>query len=137
MILRVGSSNMNNRSMRLDTECDVAIDTEFAGNNGLNAKIAAIRDDLIAEHLGSKAKTVRDRLAETGSLIATIEELRFKGKARGRRRNLRLYETPHLSEIEEWLADNEVLDPEGPDEMFEALSKRGLFRRMKAGLKRG
>ncbi len=27
------------------------------------------------------------------------------------------------------LADNEVLDPEGPDEMFEPLTRRGLFRR--------
>jgi phosphatidylserine/phosphatidylglycerophosphate/cardiolipin synthase-like enzyme len=136
-ILRVGSSNMNNRSMRLDTECDVAIDTAFAGNDGLNAKIAAIRDDLIAEHLGTHAKTVRDRLTDSGSLIATIEGLRFKGKARGKRRNLRPYETPHLSEVEEWLADNEVLDPEGPEEMFEALSKRGLFRRMGLWRKRG
>jgi len=33
-----------------------------------------------------------------------------------------------LSDAEEWLADNEVLDPEGPDEMFESLTKRGLFR---------
>ncbi|WP_246524824.1 phospholipase D-like domain-containing protein [Sphingobium phenoxybenzoativorans] len=136
-ILRVGSSNMNNRSMRLDTECDVAIDTALPANKGFDAQIATIRNDLIAEHLGCKAETVKNRLAETGSLIATIEGLRFKGKARGKRRNLRPYETPNLSEIEAWLADNEVLDPEGPDEMFEALSKRGLFRRMKAGLKRG
>ena len=33
--------------------------------------------------------------------------------------------------MQEWLADNEVLDPEGPEEMFEPISERGLFRRMK------
>ncbi|RZM28688.1 MAG: phospholipase, partial [Sphingomonas sp.] len=42
---------------------------------------------------------------------------------------LRPFDEPDLSAIEEWLADNEVLDPEGPEEMFEVLSKRGLFRR--------
>ncbi len=41
------------------------------------------------------------------------------------------YQVPDLTSVEEWLADNEVLDPEGPDEMFEALSKRGLFRRFR------
>ena len=29
------------------------------------------------------------------------------------------------------LADHEVLDPEGPEEMFESLTKRSLFRRMR------
>ncbi|GAA3271071.1 hypothetical protein GCM10020258_45620 [Sphingomonas yabuuchiae] len=50
----------------------------------------------------------------------------------GRGRSLRPYEVPDLSSVEEWLADNEVLDPEGPDEMFEAFSQRkGLFRRLR------
>jgi hypothetical protein len=35
---------------------------------------------------------------------------------------------PDLDGVEEWLADNEVLDPEGPGEMFEATTHRGLFR---------
>jgi hypothetical protein len=35
---------------------------------------------------------------------------------------------PDLDGIEKWLADNEVLDPEGPGEMFEATTHRGLFR---------
>ncbi|RYI92611.1 MAG: phospholipase, partial [Acetobacteraceae bacterium] len=49
-------------------------------------------------------------------------------------RSLRPYETPDLTAVEAWLADNEVLDPEGPGEMFESLAKRGLFRRF--GLRR-
>jgi phosphatidylserine/phosphatidylglycerophosphate/cardiolipin synthase-like enzyme len=124
-MLRVGSSNLNNRSLRLDTECDIVIDTEQPGNGDEAATIAAIRNDLIAEHLGLKLETVAARLAETGSLIATIEGLRGDG------RTLRDYETPDLADIEKWLADNEVLDPEGPDEMFEALSGRSLFKRLR------
>lgn len=124
-ILRVGSSNINNRSLRLDTECDVTIDTSIGGNSMCGHAITLIWQDLLAEHLGVDRDTVKNRSAATGSLIETIEALRGVGKT------LRPYEVPELSSVEEWLADNEVLDPEGPEEMFEGLSKRGLFRRMR------
>ena len=63
-------------------------------------------------------------LRETGSLIAVTERLRREvGRA------LDPYRMPDLSEAEAWLADSEILDPEGPDEMFEPLARRGLFRR--------
>ncbi|HXH16658.1 MAG TPA: phospholipase D-like domain-containing protein [Sphingomonas sp.] len=119
-VFRLGSSNMNNRSLRLDTECDLAI---RATDDATSQCITAIRDGLIAEHLGVDRQTVSDRVAETGSLIETIESLRGPGKT------LRRYEVPDLSSVEAWLADNEVLDPEEPGEMFELLDKRGLFRR--------
>lgn len=119
-VLRVGSSNFNNRSLRLDTECDVTIDATRGADP---ACITTIRDGLIAEHLDVSVDMVRARIEETGSLIATIEALRGPG------RSLILYEVPDLGDVEKWLADNEVLDPEGPDEMFEGFAKRGLFRR--------
>jgi phosphatidylserine/phosphatidylglycerophosphate/cardiolipin synthase-like enzyme len=124
-ILRVGSSNMNNRSMRLDTECDVTIDTRLAANAGQGETIVAMRDGLIAEHLDLPVERVAAVLAQRG-LVAGMEELRDKPG-----RTLRPYVTPDLTEVQAWLADNEVLDPEGPEEMFEALDKRGLFRRMR------
>ena len=43
-------------------------------------------------------------------------------------RSLRHYEMADLGTTAEWLADNELLDPEGAKEMFEPLSKRQLFR---------
>ena len=150
--LRVGSSNLNNRSMRLDTECDVVVSASAVApvaGGGASARgadaasaaasvasaaadadpsarvrqaIAGIRDDLLAEHLGVTAAEVATRIADTGSLIAAIEALRGPG------RSLVPYVLPELSETEQWLADNEILDPEGPDMVFESLSKRGLFR---------
>lgn len=120
-ILRIGSANVNNRSMRLDTECDVVFDTAL-GKKRYSDRIAGVRNDLLAEHLGSTEHEIAETLAETNSLIDTIERLR------GERQTLRPYSIPDLSDAEEWLADNEVLDPEGPDEMFEPLSKRGLWR---------
>jgi phosphatidylserine/phosphatidylglycerophosphate/cardiolipin synthase-like enzyme len=118
--VRIGSANLNNRSLRLDTECDVILETD--ANPDIGPAITAIRDDLIAEHLGVPAERVTALIAETGSLIDTIERLRGAG------RSLIPYEIPDLGEVEKWLADNEVLDPEGPDEMFEPLTTRGLFR---------
>ncbi|BAK65529.1 phospholipase D [Sphingobium sp. SYK-6] len=120
--LRIGSSNFNNRSLRLDTECDVVLSADEPGNEGVSATIAAIRDDLIAEHLDVDAGDVAARLKAEGSLIRAIEALRHEG------RTLVDYEIPELSATEEWLADNEILDPEGPDAMFEALSQRSLFK---------
>lgn len=117
-VIRIGSSNFNNRSLRLDTECDVTIEHE-------GERIVAIRDDLIAEHLDVAPERVTAAIAEHG-LIGAIEALRGEG------RTLRPYETPDLNGVEKWLADNEILDPEGPEEMFEAPSKRvGLVTRLK------
>jgi phosphatidylserine/phosphatidylglycerophosphate/cardiolipin synthase-like enzyme len=122
-VLRVGSSNMNNRSLRLDTECDVVVDAAL--NPGVEPSIRTVRDGLLGEHLGRSPEEVARRIGETGSLIAAIEAMRGPG------RSLVPYETPDLSSVEAWLADNEVLDPEGPAEMFEPLARRGLFRRLR------
>ncbi|HEU4960332.1 MAG TPA: phospholipase D-like domain-containing protein [Sphingomonas sp.] len=129
-ILRVGSSNFNNRSMRLDTECDVTIDATRPGNAPAADRIAAIAHELMAEHLGVEPEVVARRMAETGSLIATIEGLRGSG------RSLCPYRTPELDGLQEWLADNEILDPEGPEEMFAPLAKRDLLKRLRGRLRR-
>jgi len=118
-LLHIGSANLNNRSMGLDTECDVAID---AGDAGAGAA-RNVRDGLIAEHLGLPIGSVSKEIDARGSIIAAIEALRGDG------RSLRPYEIPDLSGVEKWLVDNEVLDPDGPSEMLEAM-KRGLFGRL-------
>lgn len=121
--LRIGSANMNNRSLGLDSECDVLIE---AGDEAETARVRAIRDGLIAEHLGVEADKVTAEIEARGSLIAAIEALRGEGKT------LRPYEVPELTEVEKWLADNKVLDPESPSEMFEATAKRrGLIGRLR------
>ena len=123
-VLRVGSSNWNNRSLRLDTECDVTIDADLAGDGAAAARIRSLREGLMAEHLGVAPEEVGRVFGETGSPIETIERLR------GRGRTLRPYEAPDLSKLEEKIADNELLDPEGPDAMFEPIARRGLFARL-------
>lgn len=124
-VLHIGSANLNNRSMRLDSECDVTIDAGRDGNETAPHVIASIRDQLIAEHLGVEPATVTLKVASSQSMIAAIESMRGSG------RSLRPYEVPDLSDVEKWLADNEVLDPEGPAEMFEPLSQRDLLQKLR------
>ena len=128
--LRVGSSNFNNRSMRLDTECDVIVSAQDAQDTEARQTITRLRDDLLAEHLDVEPAQVSQALTQSGSLIAAIESLRRNG------RTLTPYVLPELGETEKWLADNEILDPEGPDQMFESLTKRGLFKHWRTIWKR-
>lgn len=120
--LRVGSSNLNNRSMRLDSEADVMISADLTAGAALPAALENLRTALMAEHLGVAPERVAETFAQTGSLIATIEALR------GRGRSLVPYEIPELSDLGSWLAENEILDPNGPDEIFESPGRRGLFK---------
>jgi phosphatidylserine/phosphatidylglycerophosphate/cardiolipin synthase-like enzyme len=71
--LRIGSSNLNNRSIGLDTECDLAVE---AINDEMRRTIIDIRNRLLAEHLGTQPDILSKVVAEEGgSLIAAIERL--------------------------------------------------------------
>lgn len=123
-VLRVGSSNMNNRSMGLDSECDLAVDVGYPGNAAAGPAIETIRVGLMAEHLGIEAAQVRRAQSETGSLIRTIERLRGSG------RTLRLFSPPHPNAFERKIARTEALDPESAQKTFEPIAQRRLLRRL-------
>ncbi len=71
--LRVGSSNISNRSMGLDTECDAVI--EAGGEARTREAIRGMRDRLIAEHLGVAPDRFTAAVQRTGSLAAAIAAL--------------------------------------------------------------
>jgi phosphatidylserine/phosphatidylglycerophosphate/cardiolipin synthase-like enzyme len=71
-ILRVGSANLNNRSMGLDTECDLVIE---ARDEETRRGICAIRERLMAEHLGTTAAVVRETAIAARSLLIGIDQL--------------------------------------------------------------
>jgi phosphatidylserine/phosphatidylglycerophosphate/cardiolipin synthase-like enzyme/uncharacterized membrane protein YdjX (TVP38/TMEM64 family) len=60
VLLRVGSANLNNRSMGFDTELDLAIEAETAAHR---TAIAVVRNRLIAEHWGAPPDAVARVLA--------------------------------------------------------------------------
>ncbi|MDZ7750526.1 MAG: VTT domain-containing protein [Gammaproteobacteria bacterium] len=104
-LARVGSANLSNRSMGLDTECDIAVeattDTERDG-------VAGLRNRLLAEHLGSDAATVARRIASADSLVAGIEALR------GGPRTLEYLEAAVPDLADELLPEHDIVDPEAP-----------------------
>ncbi len=123
-ILRIGSANMNNRSLGLDSECDVFLDTAREANAHVGDQITTIRHSLLAEHCGVEEAEVTALLDKHGSMRAMIEaECQTGG------RHLRAYEVPDLSELEEKLATSQLLDPESPDELFEPFANGGMFRK--------
>jgi phosphatidylserine/phosphatidylglycerophosphate/cardiolipin synthase-like enzyme len=123
-ILRIGSANMNNRSMGLDSECDVFIDAARPGNGHAVPAITRIRHKLLAEHCGVQVAEMEKLLGEHHSMAEAIQAATGKGK------RLEPFVLRPLTDAEKTVADNALLDPERPEEMFEPINKRrGLFRR--------
>jgi phospholipase D1/2 len=131
-LLRVGSANLNNRSMGLDSECDLLIDADRAeqGAAQVSERIAAIRTGLIGEHLGCEPKEVAALHRDSGSLIRAIEGLRGPG------RSLCPYEPPEPSAATKKLARAELLDPESSGEVFEPVARPGLLSGIRTRLPR-
>jgi len=69
--IRIGSSNLNNRSIGLDTECDVAIE---AGSAADRRTIAGIRNRLVAEHLDCSISDIDVAIKEVG-LARAVDRL--------------------------------------------------------------
>ncbi len=125
VLFRVGSANINNRSMGLDSECDLLIDATRNQNRGASEQIRALLCELLAEHLGKSAEDVERSLAASGSLISTIEGLRGSG------RTLDPLEVKEPNTVEAAVAKGEALDPEGAGEYFNPAVRGGLLGRLR------
>jgi phosphatidylserine/phosphatidylglycerophosphate/cardiolipin synthase-like enzyme/uncharacterized membrane protein YdjX (TVP38/TMEM64 family) len=130
-LVRVGSANLTNRSMGLDTECDLAV--ESGGDAKIEESIAALRSRLIGEHLGVNPGKVAQSLAAGGSLMGTIEALRGTGRTL----------IPLTGDVPEWqdrlLPETVLFDWERPGDSDELLREivPGFRESMRPGLMRG
>jgi phosphatidylserine/phosphatidylglycerophosphate/cardiolipin synthase-like enzyme len=124
-ILRIGSANMNNRSLGLDSECDIFIDCDRLGNESAGAAIAKLRASLIGEHIGLPPERVSQLLEQGKSMCEIIDNEKGGGPT------LHPLALPKLDEADKAIAENAMLDPESPDEMFEPFSSPGLFARVR------
>ncbi len=117
-LLRVGSSNVNNRSQGFDTECDLSIEAPSGMDDTLRRQIAGLRNGLLAEHLGTTQEAVETAISTAGgALIAAIEGLRGSG------RSLVPFDPPELDVVEEKvLGENDLLDPERPSTAWRKLN---------------
>lgn len=104
-LLRISSSNLSNRSMGFDSECDLAIE---AHSDADAQTIRDIRHRLLSEHLGVDQQSLPVLLEQHGGLRALID-------ARA--------EAPHTLRkldyrVDEWadelLPESHIVDPEKP-----------------------
>jgi phosphatidylserine/phosphatidylglycerophosphate/cardiolipin synthase-like enzyme/uncharacterized membrane protein YdjX (TVP38/TMEM64 family) len=105
-LVRVGSANLSNRSMGLDSECDLAI--EALGVDRSEKAIANFRNKLVAEHLGVSVEVVADKLSARQSLIEVVDELG------NWERTLVPIEVEEPEWSEKVLPASAVFDPESP-----------------------
>ena len=101
--LRIGSANINNRSMGVDTECDVAI--EAAGRDDVAKAIRDLRNKLLAEHLGVTPRRSGTTARTDGQRYASAVEA-----LRSSHRTLAPLEVEPYSDVTLSLA--ELADPE-------------------------
>ncbi|MFC0399404.1 VTT domain-containing protein [Paraburkholderia rhizosphaerae] len=104
-LLLIGSANLNNRSMVLDTECNIALDAR--GDPRVRAMIASVRDRLLAEHLDTTPAAVASALA-TQRLNTAIASLRHG------ERTLAALDPVVPDESGELATRMSVFDPEAP-----------------------
>lgn len=121
-LMRVGSSNLNNRSLGFDTECDLSVEVRpgMAGEAALRERITSLRTRLLAEHLDvSEAEVARAVTAAGGSLIGAIEALRGSG------RSLVPFQPPDFGILaDDVLRENDLLDPERRASLWHRLRRR-------------
>jgi phospholipase D1/2 len=126
-LMRIGSANLSNRSMGLDTECDLAVE---ADREETHHAITELRSRLLAEHLGVEAQTVIRSHKEKGSLIQAIESLRGQGRSL----------VPLGPKEDKWfdqiVPEAQILDPECPMP-FEEFVEEIMSREDKEEEKRG
>jgi phosphatidylserine/phosphatidylglycerophosphate/cardiolipin synthase-like enzyme len=107
-LLRIGSSNLNNRSMGFDSECDVAIEAEPTGSehDDVRREITSVRNQLVSEHLGVSVDEFETAMREYRSFLGAIEALRGQG------RSLRPVTERTVTDEASPLAENDLMDPD-------------------------
>ena len=88
--MRIGSSNISNRSMGVDTECDVTV--EAAGDRKVVGAIRAFRDRLLAEHSGVEVEVLQRALEKSPRIADAVREVGVPN------RQLKKLEAPEVSE---------------------------------------
>ena len=120
--VKIGSSNLNNRSMGFDTECDLAVEATELGNRDKikRQKIKNIMIDLVSEHLGIECALLSHTQQKfKGQLIPTIKKLL---KTRGR--TLKTLNLQKLKDVDSKNAGKSIFDPEQPASLFPKLKRK-------------
>jgi phospholipase D1/2 len=130
-LLVVGSANLSNRSMRLDTECNLAIEAQDEADR---QAVLRARHTLLAEHLGRDPVALAARVGELDSVVAAIDALN------GGKRRLEPLDIEPVSLVPELAAGVALTDPSEPlsvEELERRLAPPSRRRRLLAIAWRG
>jgi phospholipase D1/2 len=107
-LMTVGSANLSNRSMGLDSECNLVVESNGGGR--IADAIDRTHRRLLAEHLGVSIDRLSTTLDESDSLLKTIDSLN------GSKRRLMKLEINREPPIDgaEVVPERNLLDPEEP-----------------------
>jgi phosphatidylserine/phosphatidylglycerophosphate/cardiolipin synthase-like enzyme len=108
-LLRIGSANINNRSMGFDTECDLSFEATGRARTGNRGEITRLRTRLLAHWLGCEDAIVEESIRKAGGVGAGIEALRKAGYAR-----LRPIDLPPVKGVAAFIAAYHLGDPFSP-----------------------
>lgn len=103
--LRAGSSNTSNRSMGLDSECDLAL--EACDEKGHHA-VQLLHSRLLAEHLGADPGHIMESMSRGAGLIDIVDAAGSNGKG------LRPLQVERDIDKENLLIDESLVDPDEP-----------------------
>lgn len=107
-LLRIGSSNFNNRSMGFDSECDLAVeaDPHNREHDSIRREIVYVRDKLVAEHLGVSVEKFVRAMDRPRSFLKAVLDVQGAG------RTLRPFTEQAISNEASRLAENDLMDPD-------------------------
>jgi len=126
-LVRVGSSNLNNRSLGFDTELDVAIEgAPGPAGERTRVAIAALADRLPAHFLGCDPRALAAARRARGGLIPAIAALDG-----GRR--LRRLEPKSAGPLGALTAAHHLGDPTSPDDAWRPWKRRAGPARLSTG----
>ena len=128
-LLRIGSANINNRSMGFDSECDLVLEASGQAEQAARSRITALRTELLAHWLGCSSNVVADALGENdGHVTKTLEALRNAGYTR-----LRPITPGAMNAVSALVAKHHVGDPVAPTDAWRPWRRRRALRDNLAG----
>ena len=113
--VRIGSANMSNRSMGLDSECDLSVEL-LLGDDSISRQntedssrnaVQALRDKLLCEHLKISREVLAERINSLGSVGRAVKSLAPSG-------GLRELDWEVPAELERQVPETAIIDPEQP-----------------------
>ncbi|RDK11230.1 VTT domain-containing protein [Cupriavidus lacunae] len=114
--ITIGSSNLSNRSLGLDTECNIVVVSE--GDPRVQRAIASMRARLLGEHLDVTPEILQAEVAATRSVLGAIRDLQ-----RSDGRSLEDFAPPLPDDVDAASPAANLLDPIEPIDSDQVLAE--------------